>query len=226
MNVSLKNNTVRRERERREVRLKIIDAARELFTEGGEEGLTLRRVAERIEYSATTIYLHFPNKDALVRELCAADFAAFSRRLVQADRSNDPLDRLKKVMVGYVDFGLQHPGHYRAMFIAARTVDSPTHLQAGEGAKNEPDPHAFLQAAVFKGLAAGIFKAEYRDVPLLTQTLWAGLHGVIALHQVRTNHPAVAWRSVQTLTEMMIECLLNGMILPALATSPAWHPAG
>ena len=210
--------------------MRIVDAARELFADGGEEGLTLRRVAERIEYSATTIYLHFRNKDVLVRELCAAEFAVFSRRLVQAARSADPLERLRKVAAGYVDFGLQFPGHYRAMFITARAPGTPsptrnqTHLATDETLQEAPGPQDFLREAVFKGLAAGIFKAEYRDVPLLTQTLWAGLHGVVALHQVRANHPTVAWRPVQTLTETLVECLLNGMVVPALATNPAWRP--
>ncbi len=239
----MKNNANRRARERRETRLRIIDAARELFLMGEGEGLTLRRVAERIEYSATTIYLHFRNKDALVRELCAADFAAFSRSLVQADRLTDPLARLKKVAAGYVDFGLQYPGQYRAMFITATSAkpparrsaknkgdigsaspgnDSPAE-EAGGNRKDEPDPHDFLQAAVFKALAAGVFKPEYRDVPLITQTLWAGLHGVVSLHQVRAKHPAVSWRPVQALTEMMIECLLNGLMIPSLTATPTWR---
>ena len=243
---AMKNNTSRRVRERREARLRIIDAARELFAAGGEEALTLRRVAEKIEYSATTIYLHFQNKGALVRELCAADFAAFSRQLVQADRLNDPLDRLKKVASGYVDFGLQYPGQYRAMFItmagaepadadrrsrrpgerSLREEDAKVPTGENEKAAEEPGPYDFLQAAVFKATAAGIFKAEYRDVPLITQTLWAGLHGVVALHQVRAGHARVAWRPIQVQAEMMIECLLNGMILPALATGPAWRRSG
>ena len=178
------------------------------------------------------------------RELCAADFAVFSRRLVQAERLADPLDRLRKVAAGYVDFGLQYPGQYRAMFItgngaepapatqSAKRSDAQipipargdqTQKESGENAKHEPDPHDFLQSAVFKALAAGIFKPEYRDVPLITQTLWAGLHGVVSLHQTRARHPTVTWRPIQALTEMMIECLVNGMIVPALAATPAWR---
>ena len=220
----MKNNVDRRARERKEARLRIVEAARELFAGGGEEALTLRRVAERIEYSATTIYLHFRNKDALVRELCAADFAVFSRRLVQAERLSDPLERLRKVSAGYVDFGLQFPGQYRAMFITVVSAEkSQPDDVAPRNPEARPEPQDFLQAAIFKGLAAGIFKDEYRDVPLLTQTLWAGLHGLVSLHQVRAKHPAVVWRPVQTLTEMMIECLLNGMVVPSLATNPAWR---
>ena len=225
-------NIGRRARERQETRLRIVEAAREIFAAGGEEALTLRRVAERIEYSATAIYLHFKNKEALVTELCMADFATFSRKLVQAERTADPLERLKKVAAGYVDFGLQHPGQYRAMFInVAGAPDDTTPNADGAGpspetrgnAEKDLAPQDFLHAAVFKALAAGLFKSEYRDVTLITQTFWAALHGVVALHQVRANFPAVVWRPIQALTEMTVECLLNGMIVPSAATSPGWR---
>ena len=214
----MKNNVVRRDRERGEVRLKIIEAARELFTDGSEEALTLRAVAQRIEYSATTIYLHFANKEALLRALCAADFADFSRRLIQAERLGDPLQRLRAVAMGYVDFGLRYPNQYRAMFIARSTPPE------GDAPPGERDAYDFLHSAVFKALAAGVFRPEYRDIPLLTQTLWNGLHGVVSLHQVRSNHPHVPWRPVQTLAETMTECLVNGLVLPPHSKTPTWRP--
>lgn len=213
------------------MRLKIIEAARELFTGGSDEALTLRGVAQKIEYSATTIYLHFPNKEALVSALCAADFADFSRRLIQAERLPDPLERLRAVALGYVDFGLQYPNQYRAMFItridlrtvAESTAPSPKQGDDGE-ARKERDAYDFLHSAVFKALAAGVFRPEYRDIPLLTQTLWNGLHGVVSLYQVRSKHPDVPWRPVQTLAGTMIECLVNGLVLPALSKNPTWRP--
>lgn len=225
----MKNNVERRKRERDETRLKIIEAARELFTGGSEEALTLRAVAQRIEYSATTIYLHFPNKEALVRALCAADFAGFSRRLIHAERSPDPLDRLREVAAGYVDFGLQYPNQYRAMFMTradSRTAaddEAPPERTPPSKEKEERDAYDFLHAAVFKAQAAGVFRPEYRDIPLVAQTLWNGLHGVVALHQVRSNHPRVAWRSVQVLAETMVECLVNGLVLPSLSKNPSWR---
>ena len=66
--------TERREREREEVRTKILDAARDLFTSEGYEKVTMRRIAEAIEYSPTAIYLHFEDKEDLVLALCRQDF--------------------------------------------------------------------------------------------------------------------------------------------------------
>ena len=226
----MKNNIERRKRERNEARLKIIEAARELFTGGSEEALTLRAVAQRIEYSATTIYLHFSNKEALVRALCVADFADFSRRLIQAERLAEPIERLRGIAMGYVDFGLQYPNQYRAMFMTRtffRTTlgdEEVSSEQASRGEdKEERNAHDFLHAAVFKAQAAGVFRPEYRDIALITQTLWSGLHGVVSLHQVRSNHPQVAWRPVQTLAETMVESLLHGLVLPSLSKNPPWR---
>ena len=227
----MKNNFVRRKRERDEVRLKIIEAARELFTGNMEEALTLREVARRIEYSATTIYLHFPNKETLVRALCEADFADFSRRLIQAERLADPVERLRAIAMGYIDFGLQYPNQYRAMFIhragarVSRERDDPSEQAEDGTAKEQREAYDFLHSAVFKAMAAGVFEPEYRDIPLVTQTLWSGLHGVVSLHQVRSNHPKVPWRPIRALSETTVECLVNGFLLPSQSKDPTWRPA-
>ncbi len=78
----------RREREKQELRTRILDAARELFAELGYEAVTMRKIAERIEYSPTAIYFHFKDKDALMRELCEMDFSTLAQqfRTIARDR--------------------------------------------------------------------------------------------------------------------------------------------
>ena len=199
----------------------MVDAARELFLDGGEEAVTLRRVADKIEYSATTIYQHFPSKEALIQELCAVDFEGFSRMLKQAERLPDPLARLRKVSLCYADFGLQYPRHYRSMFMASHRAPQ---RQPSDGGKNgaleakPPSPYNYLSSAVFKAMAAGCFHPEHRDVPLITQILWGGLHGVVSLHLERARFPDVIWRSTQETLETMVDLLLHGL---TGQTSPA-----
>ena len=69
----------RRIREKSEVREKILDAARDLFVTYGYDGVTMRKVAARIDYSPTAIYLHFADKESLFREVCHQDFHRLSR---------------------------------------------------------------------------------------------------------------------------------------------------
>src|SRR5215212_11892612 len=133
----------RREREREEVRTKILDAARELFVSEGYEAVTMRRIAERIEYSPTAIYFHFRDKDALLRELCDTDFRAFAEGFTVLARIADPVERLRASGYAYIDFGMNNPSHYRLMFM------TPKNLAAKDSAIAQGDPaedaYAFLK---------------------------------------------------------------------------------
>ena len=115
--------TERREREKEEVRGRILDAARDLFARDGYEAVTMRKIAEAIEYSPTAIYLHFKDKDALVRELCLVDFDSLAKAFQRIAREPDPLERLKKSGLAYAEFALEHPNHYRLMFMTPHPGD-------------------------------------------------------------------------------------------------------
>ena len=81
----------RREREKSETRDKILDAARELFVTEGYEGVSMRKVADKIEYSPTAIYVHFADKEELFRELCHRGLCAAGGSLPElgdVDRSD------------------------------------------------------------------------------------------------------------------------------------------
>src|SRR5438128_10701383 len=95
----------RREREREEIRRKILDAAHELFATEGYDHVTMRRIAEAIEYSPTTIYLHFKDKDELVHELCQEDFAKLLAELSRQKPPADPKDALVQPGRGYPRYG-------------------------------------------------------------------------------------------------------------------------
>jgi AcrR family transcriptional regulator len=228
------NHTKRRERERQELRFKIIEAGRALFTRGGEAAVTLRAVAEMIEFSATAIYLHFPSKEALVHEVCAMEFAGFARLVRQAEALPEPMVRLRKIASLYVNFGLQFPEHYRYLFMRdaapiaskfnSRQSPGKAALPGNDASNTEKTaPYESLRRAVFKAMAAGCFKPEYRDVALLTQSLWSCLHGVVALHLVRAQQADVPWMPLQTILEMTLEAFCNGVTTPVHQVAPTWR---
>lgn len=164
----------RREREREEVRQKILDAARELFMSEGYEKVTMRRIAEAIEYSPTAIYLHFEDKDDLVLALCREDFGRLLAVFEKAELPRDPVDRIRQLGRAYARFGLENPNHYRFMFMTSR---SPEH-------KPEPtDPghrsFGFLRAAVSEAILSGAFVRS--DADTVAEVLWASIHGAMAL---------------------------------------------
>ncbi len=92
------------------LRQEILDAARDILVREGYEGLSMRKVAERIDYSPTAIYLHFKDRDDLVFCVCEQLMGGLVKELQQvADRHADPLVALKKGLRRYVEFGLKHP---------------------------------------------------------------------------------------------------------------------
>ena len=117
--------TERRDREREEVRQKILDAARDLFAREGYEHVTMRRIAEAIEYSPTTIYNHFEDKDDLVQSLCEEDFSRLLSALQTQPVPEDPGEWIRQLGLAYAGFGLSHPNHYRFMFMTPDKFDRP-----------------------------------------------------------------------------------------------------
>ena len=191
----------RRERERDGIRTRIVDTARQMFAAGGYEAVTMREIADRIEYSPTAIYFHFKDKDALIRELCDRDFQQLAEKFTSIARIADPIEKLRRAGQLYVHFGLENPNQYRTMFMMARPSGSA-----------EREVYAFLRSIVAEGVEHGLFRKELDDVDLLAQTVWACVHGVIALHISKSNDPAVSWAPFKDRAEAMIELLIEGLI--------------
>jgi AcrR family transcriptional regulator len=166
--------TERREREREEVRRKILDAARDLFMTEGYEHVTMRRIAEAIEYSPTAIYLHFEDKEDLVLALCRQDFGRLLAAMEKETPPADPIECLRELGRAYARFGLENPNHYRFMFLSPM---KPEH-------KAEPtDPghqsYEVLRAAVTRAMERGALRPA--DPDTVAQVLWASIHGTVAL---------------------------------------------
>ena len=201
----------RRERERTELREKILDAARELFITDGYEGVSMRKVAEKIEYSPTAIYVYFKDKEDLFHELCQEDFARLAEVFQRAAEISDPLERLKQIGRTYAQFGRDYPNHYRLMFM---TPHPPQDLnQRDQEVKGNPesDAYAFLRLTMQEAIATGRLRPELADADLVSQTLWAAIHGAISLEIAKCNDAWVDWRPIEDRIEMMLDVTLRGI---------------
>ena len=201
----------RREREKSETRDKILDAARELFVTEGYEGVSMRKVAERIEYSPTAIYVHFADKEELFRELCHQDYARLAEVFQSSMISTEPIERLKQIGAIYIDFGARYPNHYKFMFM----TPTPGHELDDEDREvmgnPEKDAYAFLKWAVQQAIDARCLRDEFTDADLVSQTLWASVHGVISLQIAKGSDCWVDWRSIKDRAEMMLDITLRGL---------------
>jgi AcrR family transcriptional regulator len=204
-------STERRERERVELRAKILDAARELFVSDGYDAVTMRKIAERIEYSPTAIYLHFKDKAALLQELVSADFGNLASHFMKLGRIADPIERLAKCGKAYVDFGLDHPNHYLLMF----TMTAPEGFEAKDkGSFDDPrkSSYAFMRDTVAEAMEKKLLRPELDDVELVAQMLWAAVHGIVSLEFGAKQQTPIPKKKASATTTLMMDVLVRGLV--------------
>lgn len=202
------------EQQRLQTRTAILDAARELFVERGVDAVTMREIARRIGYSPTAIYLHFKDKEALIHELCDTDFLALAQGLQAIEKISDPIERLRLLGLGYVQFAVTHPNHYRLMFMTPQ-VKHGAEDSVIEAGNPEQDAYAHLRVMVTTAHAANCFRPELDDSDLIAQTLWSGLHGVCSLEIAKKNDCWVEWRDFEARVKLMQEVLMRGLLREA-----------
>jgi AcrR family transcriptional regulator len=206
----------RRQREKTQVREKILDAALEFFAREGVEGVTMRALADAIEYSPPVIYAHFRDKDAIIRELCNRQI----RGLAQAFSTYgalDPVERLRRIGYAYTDFAVQHPSHFRFLFLTEHALPGAEEL----GDDPEQNAYAFLKQTVKDGLAAGVFRAGYTDAEEIAQLCWGSAHGLVALHNTKAEAGWIEWRDARTSARRLIDATLDGIVKPEAAKRAA-----
>ena len=194
------NATQRREKHREELRRAILDAARDLFVREGYESFSMRKLAERIDYSPASIYKHFESKDQIFQCLVQESFAALVELQARSNANLEqvPISALKRGLRTYVDFGLQNPNHYRFAFLMQPTVPAPY-------MRNE----AFesLHRKVAQCIQGKLFRTK--DVDTAAQSLWAAVHGVTSLLIVKPQFP---WVNHETLIGQVIDSAVEGLL--------------
>lgn len=158
-----------REREEREQRIQ--GTARRIASEEGWNAVTIRRLAEEIEYSQPVIYSHFRNRDAIVSAVAVEGFGEIAKllRAAKESSSNDRL-ALENVATAYIDFALSQSALYEAMLVLS-----------GELRFAQPDAQAELRDA-FEALAS-VVAPFCQEVDTATETLWSALHGAVELER-------------------------------------------
>ena len=196
----------RQDQEKQELRQAILTAAGELFLEQGYERFSLRKVAERIGYSPTTIYLYFRDKDDLLFTVVDEGFVRFGQQLAAAAASTeDPWERLIALGRAYIAFGLQNPVYYQLMFM--QRTDFLTQRQVGE---SQPRIASFraLQQTVQQAIDAGVLRPG--DVESYSDVFWALVHGMVSLAiSMPTSYGTRLQQTMETAWQMECEGLCS-----------------
>ena len=209
--VAKSKSRLRRERDKQRMRERVLDAARELFATYGYEAVTMRKIAERIEYTTTMIYQHFPDKETLIREIVAHDFQSFGQEFRRCAEIADPIARILAMAKVFVDFGVRHPNHYRLMFMSPPSSDVKREDLAAPHSDPAQDVYTFFKAAIEEAMRKGLLRPELDDPELLVQSLWSGMHGVVSLHIAKGKDPSIEWRNLDRISSQLVDLLLRGI---------------
>ncbi|HEY4063462.1 MAG TPA: TetR/AcrR family transcriptional regulator [Puia sp.] len=165
----------RKEKQKLEIRKMILDASMKLFVEEGFNHVSIRKIAELIEYSPTTVYLYFKDKDEIFFNLHDIGF----KMLLEANQNlgsiRNPLIRLHKMGENYLNFGMKNPEYYNLMFIAREPMKTLQNCDWENGDVALGLLKATIQECMDKGYLAK------NDAHLVSLSVWSHVHGLVAL---------------------------------------------
>ena len=194
----------RRAREKEQLQRQILSAARELFVNEGYENVSMRKIANKIEYSPTAIYLYFKDKGDLLDSVCKETLLSLlnTLELLNRDKSN-PIETLRKSGKAYVEFGLKYPQDYKLTFVVRPQFQKG--LGLGEGSVGER-VFNYLRAMVSECIRQKAFRRV--DVDTAGQALWSAVHGVTLL---LIDFPDFPWTEKGKLIDTVINTMIEGL---------------
>jgi AcrR family transcriptional regulator len=173
-----------RQRRHHKTKATILEAAREIIAEKGPDGLSLRELARRIDYSPSGLYEYFKSKDDLVMAIRAEGLELLRDYLNRVPTGLPPSERLLKMGLAYLDFAQNQPQYFLLIF---------NNLPANGALVSEPvapgSPYQILFQQVRAAIEAGEF-SPHEDYSLeeITYSLWSLIHGMAMLRQTHLPH--------------------------------------
>ncbi len=168
----------RKERQRREVRNGILAAARGIASGEGWRSVTIRKIAERIEYSPPVIYEHFGSKEEILLELLRIGYAEQLEAVESARKAaKGPEEALFGIARAYLGFAKRSPDLYQVMYgLGGVSFSTLSAAEAQRGGERIGDEVGKVVEAILSK-----YGKEARDVNDKVTLLWSTVHGLVAL---------------------------------------------
>lgn len=169
----------RKERDKEELRDRILVAAKVLFLQKGVDKTSIRTIADMIEYSPGIIYHYFKDKNEIFHALHQEGFIQLMEKMQVLGSVRNPMERLKAMGSIYIAFAMENPDMYDLMFIKDAPIDhvcnsEHDHWKEGGGTFN------YLRLTIDDCIQAGHFKGH--DAEALSFMIWSVVHGMVSLH--------------------------------------------
>jgi AcrR family transcriptional regulator len=169
----------RKERDKEELREKILVAAKSLFLEKGVEKTSIRNIADQIEYSPGIIYHYFRDKNEIFHALHQGGFSQMMEKMQVLRSVRNPMERLKAMGSIYVGFALENPDMYDLMFIKEAPIDH-VYNSEHDNWKEGGGTFEYLRMTIKECAEQGHFKGH--DLEPLTYLIWSAVHGMVSLN--------------------------------------------
>jgi AcrR family transcriptional regulator len=195
----------RKEKEKREMRALILDTAMRLLLQKGYEKVTLRGIAEAIEYSPATIYLYFKDKNDILFALHTEGFERFYRRQQTILTIKDPWKRLRQHARVYMSFALENPEYYDLMFIMRGPAEKiKAEREWGVGMRS----YNFLRENIRDCIEAG--RLPKTDLDVAAFAIWSFTHGMASLI-IRQRCSMIPKEALSAVVDNAIEFMTSGV---------------
>ena len=169
----------RKEREKEELREKILGAAKTLFLEKGIEKTSIRNIADKIEYSPGIIYHYFRDKNEILHALHQSGFIQLMNKMSVLTSVRDPLERLKAMGSIYINFALESPDMYDLMFIKEAPMEHIIRLEKNDWIEGG-STFNYLRETIRECIVQGLFSGH--DEEALAFLVWSTVHGMVSLN--------------------------------------------
>ncbi len=198
----------RKERDKQEMRLKILETAQQIFIEEGFEKASIRAIADRIEYSPATIYLYFKDKNELFFAVHELGFEKLLLEMTVAiEGITDPVEELRQRGFAYMKFAFENPEMYDLMFIQNAPMDSIKNLASWTCGY---ECLGLLFQTIQRCIVAKRIKIT--DLNIGAMSVWSFMHGLVSL-KIRNRFDKFEGVDVNQLitgsVEQMIQLLKN-----------------
>ncbi|PWT72701.1 MAG: TetR/AcrR family transcriptional regulator [Bacteroidetes bacterium] len=189
----------RRLRQKEEIRAIILDTAWEMVKKEGWQSLSIRKIAEAIEYSVPVIYDHFENKEAILLEFTKQGFQLLFKKLEKAqEKYDDPAAKLTAIADTYWDFAFKNKEYYQLMFGLGMAC-----------CEFEATPETMAIRKLTQDIInelIGKNKVNSTNSCLKYHTFWSVLHGLISIKMMRK------WDVTDEVNKLVVKDAISGFI--------------
>ncbi len=195
----------KRAKHKEEFRREILDSAREIFISDGYDGFSMRKLAGKIDYSPTTIYLYFKNKDDLLFAICEDFFSNFLAKLNHIRSvSQDPVETLHQAFLYLIEFGFKNPNQYKVIFFSKSSVYG-THEEFIQRESMARNTYLVFREIIQDCIKAG--RLRERDDEVIASALAVASHGLVT---TILCCPDFSNRRSDVIARSLVDALLRG----------------